>query len=200
MTPLLAAVGADVATAFIEIGLLALVLASLARLAGHLSVTAVPFYLLAGLTGRLHRGGDPGPRGRRPPRGGMALGHLSVEVSSHRVADRPYGYDHIDVALHARCVAPCLWHSEGMSRLLDRAYAWIMSTMIERGQAPHHTELAAELGVSMERGRQLVHELLALTPGGAHPGTDYIASFPPFNNQPTQYCLSVDGRQRWFGQ
>ena len=49
MTPVLAAVGADVARAFVEIGLLALVLAGLARLASRLGITAVPFYLLAGL-------------------------------------------------------------------------------------------------------------------------------------------------------
>lgn len=37
------------ALAFIEIGLIALVLAALARLASNLGVTAIPFYLLAGL-------------------------------------------------------------------------------------------------------------------------------------------------------
>ncbi len=46
---LLAAVGSEVALAFIEIGALALVLAALARLASFLGITAVPFYLLAGL-------------------------------------------------------------------------------------------------------------------------------------------------------
>ena len=49
MTPLLAAVGSETATAFIEIGLLALVLSALARLASALGITAVPFYLVAGL-------------------------------------------------------------------------------------------------------------------------------------------------------
>jgi hypothetical protein len=39
-----------------------------------------------------------------------------------------------------------------------------------------------------------------MTPGWLHRGTDYIASFPPFNNQPTQYRVSVDGDQRWFAQ
>jgi hypothetical protein len=32
------------------------------------------------------------------------------------------------------------------------------------------------------------------------PGTDLIASFAPFNNQPTQYRITVDGQQKWFGQ
>ena len=49
MTVALAAVGEEVARAFVEIGLLALVLAGLARLASRLGITAVPFYLLAGL-------------------------------------------------------------------------------------------------------------------------------------------------------
>lgn len=49
MTSLLAAVGSETATAFIEIGLLALALSALARLASALGITAVPFYLVAGL-------------------------------------------------------------------------------------------------------------------------------------------------------
>lgn len=84
--------------------------------------------------------------------------------------------------------------------LLDAAYASIMATMLESGQAPHHIELAAELGISPDEGRGVVHELVSVTPGWTHPGTDYIASFPPFNNQPTQYRISVDGIQKWFGQ
>lgn len=87
-----------------------------------------------------------------------------------------------------------------MTAQLDQAYAAIMSTMIETGQAPHFTELAGELGVTIEEGRELAHELMTMTPGWTHPGTDYIASFPPFNNQPTQYRISVDGRRSWFGQ
>ena len=31
-----------------------------------------------------------------------------------------------------------------------------------------------------------------------HPDTDYIASFPPLNNLPTQYRVTVRGAQRWF--
>jgi len=32
------------------------------------------------------------------------------------------------------------------------------------------------------------------------PDTDYIASFAPFSNIPTQYLVSVDGQQRWYAQ
>ncbi|HKY75298.1 MAG TPA: cation:proton antiporter [Acidimicrobiia bacterium] len=46
---LLGAAGAEAARAFVEIGAVALVLAALARLAGRLGVTTIPFYLLAGL-------------------------------------------------------------------------------------------------------------------------------------------------------
>lgn len=46
---ILAAAGGDADLIFIEIGAVALVLALLARLAGRLGITAIPFYLLAGL-------------------------------------------------------------------------------------------------------------------------------------------------------
>ena len=45
----LTAAGGDAALVFIEIGVIVLVLAALARLAGGLGITAIPFYLLAGL-------------------------------------------------------------------------------------------------------------------------------------------------------
>ena len=44
-----AAVSGDAAIVFIEIGAVALVLAGLARIAGRLGMTTIPFYLLAGL-------------------------------------------------------------------------------------------------------------------------------------------------------
>lgn len=85
--------------------------------------------------------------------------------------------------------------------LLDRAFSNIIHRFVRAGQAPHYTELAKDLGLPMERGRELVHELFARNvPGWAHPGTDYIASFAPFNNQPTQYRVTIDGHQKWFAQ
>lgn len=83
---------------------------------------------------------------------------------------------------------------------LDQAYASIMTAMVETGTAPHFTDVARDTGVSMEDGKAIVHRLMAVTPGWAHPGTDYIASFPPFNVQPTQYRISVDGKDGWYGQ
>ena len=76
-----------------------------------------------------------------------------------------------------------------------------MRTLVATGQAPHYTELATELGVPMERSNQLVVGVMSSgLPGWVDPGTNYIASFPPFNNQPTQYRVSVDGEQRWSAQ
>lgn len=43
------AAGGDAAVVFIEIGAVALTLSVLARVAGRLGITAIPFYLLAGL-------------------------------------------------------------------------------------------------------------------------------------------------------
>ena len=39
-----------------------------------------------------------------------------------------------------------------------------------------------------------------MTPGWVHPGTDYIASFPPFNLQPTHYRVTIDGQPGWYAQ
>ncbi len=83
---------------------------------------------------------------------------------------------------------------------LDAAYAAIMRETLATGVAPHYAELARTLGIEPVRAKALVRRVIDLTPGWLHPGTDYIASFPPFNNQPTQYRVSIDGEQRWFAQ
>ena len=84
--------------------------------------------------------------------------------------------------------------------LLDRGYAAIMSRIVETGTAHHFTELAAELDIELEPARELVHELVAMTPGWVHSGTDLLASFPPFNLQPTQYRVTIDGQPGWYAQ
>ncbi len=85
--------------------------------------------------------------------------------------------------------------------VLDRAMALMMRSFIERGQALHHTELAKALDASPEEGRTVLHDLMASgIPAWLYPDTDYVASFAPFNNQPTQYRVSVGGEQRWFAQ
>lgn len=86
--------------------------------------------------------------------------------------------------------------------LLDRTFSIIMSRMVETGQAPHYTEIAAELGVSPREGRAALQKLFAIRgfPGWLYPKTDAIVSFPPFNNLPTPYRVTVDGHQKWFAQ
>ena len=84
---------------------------------------------------------------------------------------------------------------------LDKTFHAIMKWMVETGQAPHYTEIATELGVSVEEGRKALHDLFeAGVPGWLFPNTDLITSFAPFNNLPTQYRITIDGQQKWFGQ
>ena len=83
----------------------------------------------------------------------------------------------------------------------DQIYRFILMKMVQTGQAPHYTEIAAELGVSMEEGRSLLHDLFSRGMAAwLFPDTDLIASLAPFNNQPTHYRITVDGQQKWFGQ
>ena len=85
---------------------------------------------------------------------------------------------------------------------MDKAFHVIMKRMVESGQAPFYTEVATELGLPVEEGRKALHDLFASPgiPGWLYPRTDLIVSFAPFNNLPTQYRITVDGQQKWFGQ
>ena len=84
---------------------------------------------------------------------------------------------------------------------LDRTYFFILKRMVETGQAPFYTEIAAELGVSVEEGRKVLHALFGTgIAAWVFPNTDYIASFSPFSNLPTQYRIAIEGQQKWFGQ
>ncbi len=85
------------------------------------------------------------------------------------------------------------------SNRLDQTFQIIMRHMIETGQAPHYTRIAAELDVPVEEGRKALRELYS--PG--FPGwliADYVGSFPPFNNLPVQYRITIEGEQKWFAQ
>ena len=86
-------------------------------------------------------------------------------------------------------------------RTLDRAFQFIMRRFVDTGHGPHYTELAAAFGLSVEEGRQRLHEVVkTFSPSWLHPETDYLVSFPPFHNLPTQYRVTVDGAQKWFAQ
>ena len=86
--------------------------------------------------------------------------------------------------------------------ILDRAFHFLLEGTVKTGVVPFYTELAAALGLPVEEGRKAVHDLVDAGIPGAWlaPGTDYLASFAPFSNQPTQYRITVDGQQKWFGQ
>ena len=86
--------------------------------------------------------------------------------------------------------------------LLDKVYHAILTRMVQSGQAPHFTELAGELNVPVEEARKALHDLVSAGIPGIwlFPDTDYISSFAPFSNLPTQYRITVDGEQKWFGQ
>ncbi len=90
----------------------------------------------------------------------------------------------------------------GSPGVLDKTYNIIISRMIKTGQAPHYIEIAAELRVPVENGRKALHELISVGIPGTwlFPETDYIGSFAPFSNLPTQYRITVGGKQKWFGQ
>jgi hypothetical protein len=90
----------------------------------------------------------------------------------------------------------------GSPTLLDNTYNVIIKRLVETGQAPHYTEIASELGISVEEGRKALHELMSSGVVGIwlFPDTDYISSFAPFSNLPTQYRIAVGGEQKWFAQ
>ena len=84
---------------------------------------------------------------------------------------------------------------------LGKTYSFILKRMVKTGQAPFYTEIAAELGVSVEEGRKVLRDLFgAAIAVRLFPNTDYIASYPPFSNLPTQYRITIDQQQKWFGQ
>ena len=86
-------------------------------------------------------------------------------------------------------------------RLMDQAFHLLMHSIVESGSALHYSELARALGLTVEDGRQLLQAVMQAYPiGWLHPETDYIASFPPLNNLPTQYRVTVRGQQKWFAQ
>jgi hypothetical protein len=77
---------------------------------------------------------------------------------------------------------------------MDRMFQRIMRGLVDTGRAPHYAEVARALGLGVEEGRLLLHDVMRAYPiGWLHPETDYIASFPPLNNLPTQYRITVRG-------
>ncbi len=84
---------------------------------------------------------------------------------------------------------------------IQKAYTTILQHVVQMGRAPHHTELARVLGTTPEQAKEL-QEAAAEAAAGCWiaPDTDYVQSWAPFSNIPTQYLVSVDGVQKWYGQ
>jgi hypothetical protein len=87
-------------------------------------------------------------------------------------------------------------------QLLASMYHAIISGLVRDGRSPHYTELAAELSLASEEARQALHELDGRGVPGfwVRPDTDIVESCAPFSNIPTQYLISVEGQQKWYGQ
>ena len=85
--------------------------------------------------------------------------------------------------------------------LMQPAYTATLNYVVKNGRAPHYTELAEILDVSVEEARlaQVAAAERAVGCWTAE-GTDYVGSWAPFAITPTQYQISVDGIQKWFGQ
>lgn len=85
--------------------------------------------------------------------------------------------------------------------LVQKAYTTIVKHFIRTGRAPHYTELAETLGLLPDEARDVQHEAAdAALACWFTQDTDYIESWVPFSNVPTQYLVTVDGEQKWYGQ
>ena len=84
---------------------------------------------------------------------------------------------------------------------LTKTFNIIMERMIATGQAPNYTEIAVELGVSTSEGRKELRKLFSTLgfPGWFSRKTDDIESFAPFSIS-SNYRLTIEGEQKWFGQ
>ena len=77
---------------------------------------------------------------------------------------------------------------------LDRAFHHIMRSFIDTGRAPHYTETAAALGVSVEEGRQLFRDLEATGYSFfLHPRPTRSSRWPRLTICPTNTALPSTG-------
>src|SRR5512133_1592541 len=85
--------------------------------------------------------------------------------------------------------------------LVSRAYTAVVEHFVKTGRAPHYTELAGTLGVPPDEARQVQHKAAKSSIGCWFvKDTDYVESWAPFSNVPTQYLVTVKGEQKWYGQ
>ena len=87
------------------------------------------------------------------------------------------------------------------SGLVQKAYTTIVKHFIETGRAPHYTELAETLGLQPDEAKDVQREAAeAALACWLVQDSDYIESWVPFSNVPTQYLVTVEGEQKWYGQ
>lgn len=86
------------------------------------------------------------------------------------------------------------------SGVLAEAYRLLLSNFVRTGRALHYTELADQLSVSPAEGLEVQGGLTGSgIPIFTQADTDHLAALTPFSNIPTQWRISVDGDQRWYG-
>ncbi len=85
--------------------------------------------------------------------------------------------------------------------LVQHAYTAVVEHFVRTGRAPHFTELAETLNLPPEEARQVQHEAAdAAIASWFVKDTDYVESWAPFSNVPTQYLITINGEQKWYGQ
>lgn len=87
------------------------------------------------------------------------------------------------------------------AELVQHAYTSVIQHFIESGRAPHYTELAEILNLKPEEARRIQHKAAdSALACWFVPDTDYVESWAPFSNVPTNYLITIDGKQKWYGQ
>jgi hypothetical protein len=87
------------------------------------------------------------------------------------------------------------------ANLVQQAYTAIQQHFIETGRAPHFTELASTLKITPDEARIVQRDAAKAGVGcWISPDTDYIASWAPFSNIPTQYLVTIEDQQTWYAQ
>jgi hypothetical protein len=85
--------------------------------------------------------------------------------------------------------------------LVQQAYTIIQKHFIQTGRAQHFAELAAALGITPDEAREVQQKAADAGVGcWISYDTDYISSWAPFSNIPTQYLVTIAGDQKWYAQ
>ena len=87
------------------------------------------------------------------------------------------------------------------ANLVQQAYTTIQMHFIQTGRAPHFAELAAVLEITADAARDVQLEAAEAGVGcWISQDTDYIGSWAPFSNIPTQYLVTIEDKQKWYAQ